>query len=394
MYMRSLLIIFLLTFNLGYSSEIARIKQAKLDFYANPLTIYYDPNMDMAYSGRFSPGAAEAFSSMMEGSGYPVLLSSLMDKKKALELNDWLYYQLIKQSTDKIFGHRDQSFRTMLDWFLLAKSGYKVKLFYDDKMPYLFVAAEERVYEVPFVQNKDGRFVNISYYSEKPGTAIGKLSEVAANYDPKAKPFQFKMNTLPTLFSPNIVEKKLSFIYNGETIELNVKGDKSFIYFVRRYPKLDLNGYADVPMSQAAYSSFIPAFRELVAGKSEEEAVRMMLSFTRKALVYKTDKEAYHEDNLMFTPEQTLLSPYSDCEDRAVLFSYMVKELLGLKTVFLEYPNHISVAVHFSSRAYGKPVAYNGDYYSVCEPTGPQDDLNIGDYPRSQAHRSFHVYQQ
>lgn len=92
----------------------------------------------------------------------------------------------------------------------------------------------------------------------------------------------------------------------------------------------------------------------------------------------------------MFSPEETLLEPYSDCEDRAILFSYMVHELLGLKTIYIEYPNHIMVGVDLPD-SQGTVTEYQGERYVICEPTGPQDVLEIGELPPHYRSMGFHI---
>ena len=61
--------------------------------------------------------------------------------------------------------------------------------------------------------------------------------------------------------------------------------------------------------------------------------------------------------------------PYCDCEDRAVLYSYLVRNLLKLDVVLLDYPNHIATAVCFNENVSGDFVTVEGKKYIVCDPT-------------------------
>ncbi len=47
----------------------------------------------------------------------------------------------------------------------------------------------------------------------------------------------------------------------------------------------------------------------------------------------------------MFANE-TLYFDKSDCEDRAVLFSYLVKELFGVSVVGVKYKDHMATALY------------------------------------------------
>ena len=89
--------------------------------------------------------------------------------------------------------------------------------------------------------------------------------------------------------------------------------------------------------------------------------------------------------NLAFTPEETLYYLYSDCEDRSALFYNMVKEILKIDVVLVDFPGHASAAVHFEKSPDKdrniKPVFHKGKAYYVCDPTGPGNHLRLGEYP-------------
>ena len=61
--------------------------------------------------------------------------------------------------------------------------------------------------------------------------------------------------------------------------------------------------------------------------------------------------------------------PYCDCEDRSILFSRLVRDLMGLDVVLIYYPGHLATAVKFSSEVKGDYITYQGDRYTVCDPT-------------------------
>ena len=51
---------------------------------------------------------------------------------------------------------------------------------------------------------------------------------------------------------------------------------------------------------------------------------------------------------------------YCDCEDRSILYSFLVKTLLNLPVVGVDYPGHVATAVKFSVDVAGDYVTYKG----------------------------------
>lgn len=72
-----------------------------------------------------------------------------------------------------------------------------------------------------------------------------------------------------------------------------------------------------------------------------------------------------------YRPVEAWFSAYSDCDDRAVLFAQLVKNLLGMKVVLIYYPGvHLATAVHFDDpQVTGDYVAVGNSKYLVCDPT-------------------------
>ena len=126
--------------------------------------------------------------------------------------------------------------------------------------------------------------------------------------------------------------------------------------------------YANVPASHNIRETVYPTLRQAIVGKSEHQAVNMLLNFVQTAFVYEYDEEVWGTDRSFFADE-SLYYPYCDCEDRSILFSRLVRDLMGLDVVLIYYPGHLATAVKFSSDVTGDYITYQGDRYTVCDPT-------------------------
>lgn len=78
------------------------------------------------------------------------------------------------------------------------------------------------------------------------------------------------------------------------------------------------------------------------------------------------------------SPEQTLYYSYSDCEDRSALFFYLVRTVLELPSIVLDFEEHVGVAVELED-VEGDYFEYKGRRFIYCEATGPSDNLKIGE---------------
>ena len=94
----------------------------------------------------------------------------------------------------------------------------------------------------------------------------------------------------------------------------------------------------------------------------------MLLNFVQTAFVYEYDDKVWGGDRAFFA-EESLYYPYCDCEDRSILFSRLVRDLLGLKVLLVYYPGHLATAVCFTDNVTGDYISLNNQKYVVCDPT-------------------------
>jgi hypothetical protein len=144
-----------------------------------------------------------------------------------------------------------------------------------------------------------------------------------------------------------------------------------------------------MPLSKTTYESLIPSLKKQVQGMKQRDGVEFLMRFTRYAFLFKPDAEAFGGEKRL-SPEQTLLYEYSDCEDRAALFFFLVKEIYNLPMLVLTYPQHVTVAIQFE-KAYGKTVEYQGMKYSICEPSPQKIDLRVGQILPELSKKEFQI---
>lgn len=338
----------------------------------------YEPSSFVDFTGPLSGQAIQSFYNKMKSWNYRPLVSALVDYKERYKLDDWLYYQLIRKTAQYISPKAENYQRyTLYKWFFLAKSGYAATLRTDGSRLLFYVQSDETIYDIPCLTRNGRQYVCLNYHDygsidfEK-----NQFYELAPIVQEAAKAFSYKVTQLPGFHSSDYIEKELQFkIYQNE-YHFKVKLNPQIKAIFANYPVVDYESYFNIPLSRETYSSLIPLLRKNIKGLSTKNGVDYLMRFTRYAFLFETDSENFGKEKRL-TPEQTLLYEYSDCEDRAALFFYLVKEIYDLPMIVLSYPRHVTIAVKLD-KPVGTPIVYNGDRYSVCEPTPQKEDLQLG----------------
>lgn len=387
-----------------FLSAAAEQKTVDVSFYSEILQIDYDSQMDVDFQESDSPSDAvfQKFYYEMNNANYLMILANLFYYKKELNLNDWFYYLLIRQSAETIFSHRSDVYKTLFCWFLLQKSGYVVQLAYAEKDVSISVFTTDKTYELPSTQDypvmievvsEKGTSLQKGYYADisikksgsKKDTPFAKIAMmpfriVTPPNSLKGRPFSFLLDRIPTFNKNETESRKLTFIHDKVLKQIDVNINKTAIYAMYGYPELSVEGHTHTPFSPEVNETLIAQLRQMIEGKSDTQAARLLLSFTRQAMKYQTDRIAYSRDNLTLFAEETLFYKYSDCEDRSILFYQLVRDLLALDVVLVRFPEHVTVGVLFD-KPYGKTFEQNNKQYTICDPTGPGNDLDIGEVP-------------
>ena len=109
----------------------------------------------------------------------------------------------------------------------------------------------------------------------------------------------------------------------------------------------------------------------------------MLLNFMHTAFDYKSDMQQFGYERPFFG-EESFWFPYNDCEDRAILYSILVRDLLGIDAVLLEFPGHMSTAIALPMEVNGSYLLLDDKRYLLCDPT--YIGSHIGEVPEKYNH--------
>ena len=124
----------------------------------------------------------------------------------------------------------------------------------------------------------------------------------------------------------------------------------------------------EIPLHEDVREQVMPLLAKSVRDRDEREAVSRLLNLVQTGFEYEYDEKVWGHDRPFFA-EETLYYPFCDCEDRAILLSRLVRDLLGLRTLLVFYPGHLAMAVAFNEKVEGDYIVCQGLRFVVCDPT-------------------------
>lgn len=139
-------------------------------------------------------------------------------------------------------------------------------------------------------------------------------------------------------------------------------------------------------MEKEVVENLYPVWKKILSGLSEKEAVERILNWVQTAFVYEYDDKVWGQDRAFFA-EESLYYPFCDCEDRSILFTRLVRDLLDLKCVLVYYPGHLASAVCFNENVNGDYIMFDSSRFIVCDATyiGAPIGLTMKDMDNSKA---------
>jgi len=348
------------------------------EFYSGTFNFELDPSSEIDFYKPLSANAVEHFYEKLNQSKYQTVLAALIEYKEKYQLNDWIYYQLIRKTAQQISPKAENYHRyTLYKWFLLSKSGYDAKISIGDNLIIFYVRNDENIHDIPFFKVEGYKYMCLNYHDYgKIDFEKDKVYPVNVNIPEAKNSFSYKVTRMPDFKPESYNEKEIEFSYRSKPYHFQVKLNPEVENIFKNYPGVDFESYFNIPLSHETYHSLIPILKKNISGMNQKKGVDYLMRFTRYAFLYQNDETNFGKEKRL-SPEQTLFSKYSDCDDRAALFFYLVKEIYNLPMIALLYPTHISMAVQFD-KAQGKSIIYKGQKYSVCEPTPQNRDLKIG----------------
>ena len=297
---------------------------------------------------------------------YNNLVVDCLNLRTKNKLCDWEYLMMLQALSQKLYGNGTNE-ATLLMAFLYSQSGYKIRLGEAGGKLQMLYASQHVVYNKRYYTLDGDKFYPLN----------DKITDIrinAAKYPKEQSLSLWVPNSPYAAFQASPLRKLTAKRYPDMSV--NVSVNKNQLPFYESYPTSEVGGnfmtrwamYANTPICEQARQELYPQLKKGLTGVSQLMQVEKLLNWVQTAFVYKYDEEVWGADRAFF-PDETLYYPYCDCEDRSILLTRLVRDLLGLKCVLVYYPGHLASAIAIPGDAKGDYLMVNGTRFMICDPT-------------------------
>lgn len=280
-------------------------------------------------------------------------------------LCDWAYLEFLDELGRKYCT--DKNGATLLTAFLYCQSGYQMRLAVDAGNLAMLFGSRHQIFDTGYFVIDGLTFYPFRNQSES-------ISICKASFDGETPMSLIIENEQK--FGGLMSERRTIQSKRYPAISVSTQVPQNLIEFFNRYPSSALDGnpmtrwamYANTPLSQKAKDQLYPELKEFIKDNPMETAANKLLNWVQTGFVYEYDDKVWGHDRAFFA-EESLYYPYCDCEDRSILFSRLVRDLLGLDVALIYYPGHLATAVCFPDDVTGDAMMIRGRKFTVCDPT-------------------------
>ncbi len=336
------------------------------DFYGTPMKVRWGNAEKFKLNGTSKKDISDAFLELTD-KGYTNLVHDCLELRKEYKLCDWAYYKMLQNIAEKACG-KGTNEAIFLQGVLLNQSGYQIRFALEDNTKlHIMSRMDGFPYDRGYL-TADGKLFFLM-----DGCKAKNLTVCDAAY-PGEQMMSLGVAEQPDL-KKNLSDKR-TVISRFVNVSADMQMNKNLMDFYTDYPT-SYDGkdmmtrwayYANTPVSPEVKDKVYPQLKQQIGNAPKLMAANMLLNWVQMGLTYAYDEKVWGHDRAFFA-EESLFYPFCDCEDRSILFSHLVRDLLDLDVVLVYYPGHLYTAVCFNEDVTGDYIMVNGRKFTVADPT-------------------------
>lgn len=347
----------------GYPKDSSKYKSIEFELYNQPYKVIIPREYGTFHPNGISEHAVSEFWKSLSTYDYNIIIKECENLRLNYNFNDWMIYNWIHEIANSIYTNNIHSEREIFTVFILNQLGLMAQLGRCGNTLTCLLASLQTIYSRDYVILDTYPF----YIMDKSfNTTSLPLYTYRSEFPKKLRPIDFRVIKLPIFHDQNIN----SYTQHSSVLRSKLKFDISdqLLRMYSSYPQLDVNIYASAAVDKQFIESLKNNFSQSLSTKSEVEAINYILKYIQLDFNYKTDINNQGYEKPYFC-EENYTHQYNDCEDRVILLAQMIHHLMGLKTLILDFEDHVVLAVHTHTQIKGDYIKYKDQTYYVCDPT-------------------------
>lgn len=335
-------------------------------FYGTKMEVRLDESKQLVLPNTSEESIADAWRTMSDGR-LDATIADCLELRDTHKLNDWAYLMMLKGLCEDFYeGQRNEA--TLMMSYIYCQSGYKMRLAKEGNKMIMLFGSEHQIFDHPYF-TIDGE----SDYFYALDKTVDDIQICQATFPhEQSLSLLSKYNPVFDKYPSELKERKAE----GSGLLYETKSEKHLIEYYATYPSsmVDNNPmtrwaiYANTPLSDVARDCLYPQMKSAMSQMTKTQKVCLLLDWVQTAFVYEYDDKVWGEDRAFFADE-SLYYPYCDCEDRSILFTRMVRDLVGLPCILIYYPGHLATAVCFDEQVNGDYIMLGNKRFVICDPT-------------------------
>lgn len=340
-------------------------KMHRFMFFGTEGKVRFDTSNKISLRGVSSNDIADGLKTL-SSEAYDNMIIDCLNIRESHNLCDWAYLQMIKALAESLYG-KSTNEAALLTGYIYLQSGYQMRYAMGDGRLYVLYATPHMVYEQETYFVSGVRYCGLEKLPSRLSISdtVFPKEQCMSLYINTAQKFAERMSQHRTISSKRFPE-----------VAVSVSVNQNLMDFYSTYPTSILGEnvmtrwamYANTPMQADVKNQMYGSLRKAIEGCNQLTAVNKLLNFVQTGFVYEYDNKVWGGDRAFFA-EESLYYPYCDCEDRSILFTRLVRDLLGLKCILIYYPGHLASAVCFTEPVNGDYIQLDGKKYLVSDPT-------------------------
>lgn len=352
----------------GYASEATftvptNQKNFMFDFYGMEAFI---PDIDFKINSSVGgPDETGAHWNMMASQeGGVETARQLFGLAQQLGLNGYLTFRLAESFVNQKFKNSDRKARMSAVHYLLSNMGYDARLIMLGDILTVMMPFDQKVVYSTMSQTIDGRKYTILYpdgFQPPKGQAMRLMTcNLPANSLGKTSDLRLTGLSLPM--------KAKSFNMTNGKLTLKGEVNENIQKLLYHYPQMPTGDFASSWIDQNLREDLVEQLKTQLKDMGDKEAVNSLMALCHKGFNYSTDQD-FHGFEKPYFLEENFIYDKNDCEDRAIFFSYLLWNALGLPCQLVQYPGHESATVAVPEDISGYFYTTDGIKYYSADPT-------------------------